>query len=963
MIENQNNLEAIFEAALELPPKERPAYLDRACGSDQLLRQQVERLLRNLHRAGKFLTQCEKHAPERTLSLDVPSEKPGDCIGRYKLLEKLGEGGFGVVYMAEQKQPVKRRVALKIIKIGMDTREVVARFEAERQALAMMDHPNIAKIFDAGATESTLTPALSHPTGEGAPKAEVGAGFPLPTADAPHPLPSDGRGIKGEGHSPLRTPHSALPAGRPYFVMELVRGIRITDYCDQKNLSTRERLDLFMLICQAVQHAHQKGIIHRDLKPSNILVTVNDGVAVPKVIDFGIAKATQAELTGKTLFTRFHQFLGTPAYMSPEQAEMTSVDIDTRSDIYSLGVLLYELLTGKTPFDASELLKAGLDEMRRTIREVEPVKPSTRLTQERLTRLPGSGKSEIRNPKSEIEKDLDWIVMKCLEKDRARRYETANGLGSDIQRHLNNEPVVACPPSSLYRFQKMVRRNKLAFAAAGAIAVALVIGLAIALWQSVEKTRAYHRAIAAENAAQTEAQILKDMLEGAGPEVAKGRDATLLLEILDKTAERISNELTNQPEVEADLQNIIGSTYRDLGQYKKAELILRRALAANKRLHREGALVVRDSLKQLSGALYQQGSLAESEVLSRESLALTRKLLGNEHADVVSALNGLTENLTSQGKFAEAKVIGQEALALTKKVAGLSDSDLASQRMRLAEVDRNLGNYAEAEAGFREAVAIMRKASSADNNPDLAAALNDLANVLADEKKFAEAEAVFREGLALDRRLLGETHPQLVVKIVNLAGLLAEDKKYDEAERLGREAVELASKLPAGNEKRLAFSLHTLAETLRREKKFAEAEGVAREGLAAARKVLADDPALVFVVENFASILEAQSNSDEAEPLRREVLAIRKKTLDPQHPLLGQSLYRLGEVLTKQRKFAEAEERLREALAMANRFPGNDYVNPTNVLEQLNNVLAAQGKPAEVNKPIDPAPAAPNDNK
>src|SRR5213075_3168344 len=360
----------------------------------------------------------------RTIKLELPSEeKPGTIIGRYKILEKIGEGGFGAVYVAEQREPVKRRVALKIIKLGMDTRQVVARFEAERQALALMDHPNIAKVFDAGATET----------------------------------------------------------GRPFFVMELVRGIRITDYCDRHQLPTRERLDLFINVCHAVQHAHQKGIIHRDLKPSNILVADHDGVPVPKVIDFGIAKATTDQpLTDKTLFTAFEQFIGTPAYMSPEQARMSGLDLDTRTDIYSLGVLLYELLTGKTPFDAQDLLAAGLDEMRRTINEKEPARPSTRLS----TMLEGELTSTAKHRRTEAPKlvhlirgDLDWIVMKALEKDRARRYETANGLAMDVQRYLIDEPVVARPPSNLYRFQKLASRNKLAFAAAGAVTAALIIGL------------------------------------------------------------------------------------------------------------------------------------------------------------------------------------------------------------------------------------------------------------------------------------------------------------------------------------------------------------------------------------------------------------------------------------------------------------------------------------------------------
>ncbi|MBI3414273.1 MAG: protein kinase [Verrucomicrobia bacterium] len=423
MNEQNKSLRTIFNEAAELADAARRAeYLQRACGTDADLRRKLEDLLSAHSDAGGFLGD----GGATTVLAPTPiTERAGDRIGRYKLLQQIGEGGCGVVYMAEQEEPIRRRVALKVIKLGMDTKSVIARFEAERQALALMDHPNIAKVFDGGATD----------------------------------------------------------AGRPFFVMELVRGVRITDYCDEAKLSTRERLDLFIKVCQAIQHAHQKGIIHRDIKPSNILVTVNDGVAVPKVIDFGIAKATEARLTDKTLFTQFEALIGTPAYMSPEQAVMTSLDIDTRSDIYSLGVLLYEMLTGKTPFDAKELLASGIDEMRRTIREQEPVRPSTRLS----TMLEGELTTTAKHRQSEALKlinllrgDVDWIVMKCLEKDRARRYDTANGLASDIQRHLNNEAVLARPPSAAYRFQKLVRRNKLAFAAATAVAAALVIGLGAA---------------------------------------------------------------------------------------------------------------------------------------------------------------------------------------------------------------------------------------------------------------------------------------------------------------------------------------------------------------------------------------------------------------------------------------------------------------------------------------------------
>src|SRR5229473_1946702 len=431
---------------------------------------------------GAVLQPAQVPPDEPTIRMEPsPDAEAHERIGRYKILQKIGEGGCGVVYMADQEEPVKRRVALKVIKLGMDTRQVIARFEAERQALALMDHPNIAKVLDGGATDT----------------------------------------------------------GRPYFVMELVRGIKITDFCDQNNLSTQDRLKLFIQVCQAIQHAHQKGVIHRDIKPSNILVTVNDGLPVPKVIDFGIAKATQGRLTDHTFFTAFEQFIGTPAYMSPEQAVMTSLDIDTRSDIYSLGVLLYELLTGKTPFDSKELLEAGLDAMRRTIQEQEPQRPSTKLStmvEGELTTTAKRRHTDAPKLISDVRGDLDWIVMKCLEKDRARRYETANGLASDLQRHLDEEPVNACPPNQIYRFQKLVRRNKLAFAAAAAVAASLLIGLGISTWMffqeraaKQEQARLRLQAQAKEQKAQTEAakseqvaRFLEDMLQGVGPSVTLG---------------------------------------------------------------------------------------------------------------------------------------------------------------------------------------------------------------------------------------------------------------------------------------------------------------------------------------------------------------------------------------------------------------------------------------------------------
>jgi serine/threonine protein kinase len=526
--------EDVYYSALELTsPEQRMAFLDRACQGDAVLRSLVDKLLASQPQAEKFfqeggvarfpigeLAQSLVDTPGPAGNIDAlarADESIGTCIGPYKLLQKIGEGGCGVVYMAEQEKPVRRRVALKVIKLGMDTKSVVARFEAERQALALMDHPNISRVLDAGATES----------------------------------------------------------GRPYFVMELVRGIKITEYCDQNQLETWERLKLFIQVCQAIQHAHQKGVIHRDIKPSNILVTIIDGLPVPKVIDFGIAKAIAGRLTDNTIFTAYEQFIGTPAYMSPEQAVMSGVDVDTRSDIYSLGVLLYELLTGRTPFETKELMERGIDGLRRTLQEQEPQRPSavvTTMEGSALTQVARSRHAEPLNLISLLSGDLDWIVIRALEKDRARRYETANGLAMDVQRFLDNEPVVARPPSRVYRLQKLVRRNKTTFIAGTMVAVTLIVGFGLSTWFWHQEREARKRAVVAERQA-LDAEQQQERLRMAAEDHQRITEAAFLVsqgrnEEADQMVDKVS-EL--KPSLEAEqVLRALGAWHALRGEWAQA---------------------------------------------------------------------------------------------------------------------------------------------------------------------------------------------------------------------------------------------------------------------------------------------------------------------------------------------------------------------------------------------------------
>ncbi len=852
---------------------------------------------------------------QATLSTEAMpvTEKIGDKIGHYKLLQQIGEGGCGVVYMAEQEEPLRRRVAFKVIKLGMDTRQVIARFEAERQALALMDHPNIAKVLDAGATET----------------------------------------------------------GRPYFVMELVRGIRITDYCDQNNLSTQERLDLFTPVCHAIQHAHQKGIIHRDIKPSNILVTLHDGRPVPKVIDFGIAKATEQKLTDKTLFTAFEQVIGTPAYMSPEQAEMSGLDIDTRSDIYSLGVLLYELLTGKTPFDAKELILAGLEGMRRMIREKEPVRPSTKISTLRAEeQTTVARRRHVEAPKliHLVRGDLDWIVMKCLEKDRTRRYPTADGLALDIDRHLKNEPVEARSPSAAYRFRKLVRRNKLAFAAAGAVTAALVLGLSLSTYlffkerdsrqraEKAERTQSQLRQRAEANELKAEAeaakrqqvaQFFKDMLEGVGPSVALGRDTDLLKEILQKTATRVGRDLTNQPGVEIELRATIGTVYRELGAFDEAERMYQAALDLESRLGKEESADYAQLLNAMSQVLCSKSKFQEAEAMGRRALAIQRKVLPPDHADIALTLNNLSAFAHAQGKFSAAEELQREALAMRKRLFKGDHANLAESLDNLASTLWVQDKLAEAETYQREALAMRQRLYGAES-PEAAYSMNSLANLLFREGKMEDSESLFRQTLAVRQKVLGPAHPDIGTSLNNLGGILLSRSKWSEAETNLLEGLAMRQRFLGTNHVDIAESLNNLAVLYQRQGRLAEAETTQTEQIRLSRRLLGEHPRTASSLNNLAIVLRDEGKLEQAEKMQREALEMYRKLLGNQHQDVALCLHNLGRVLRTAGRLPEAESCYRQALDIYRAILGADHAVCIVVLGELALTLEYAGKLAEI---------------
>jgi tetratricopeptide (TPR) repeat protein len=865
--------ETIFEAARQIAkPTERAAYLEEKCLGDVDLRRRVEELLQANEAAMTFLEEPggaaapDRKKPRPTVKVSftnvaTPGEGPGMRIGRYKLLQQIGEGGCGTVFMAEQEEPVRRRVALKLIKLGMDTRQVVARFEAERQALAMMDHPNIAKVFDAGVTDS----------------------------------------------------------GRPYFVMELVRGIPITRYCDEQRLDTEARLRIFMDVCAGVQHAHQKGIIHRDIKPSNILVTQRGDKAWPMVIDFGIAKATQGRLTDRTLFTAFEQFIGTPAYMSPEQAGLSGLDIDTRSDIYSLGVLLYELLTGSPPFNPKTLNNAGLEEIRRIIREDEPPRPSTRLstlTAEDLTTMARNHSANPRRVAVMLRGDLDWVVMKALEKDRDRRYESANVFAADLERFLRHEAVSAVAPSATYKLQKFVRRNRRGVAAALVIAALLVVGITATTWLAVIATRAKNQAAREAVRSAEVAQFLKEMLEGVGPARARGRDTAMLREILDNAARRVGTDLTNQPAVEIELSTTIGRTYRAIGSLSDAEKLNAAAYYRALRVFGPSHTNVVITMEELGWTLRELGRFAEATNVFAQAITLSRNLVGEDTALTAGPMHRLGSVYADLGQFAEAERLLLRSGDILRRKLGPGNLQTLHARQNLAALYFRQQKLTELEPVIMSALADAR-ISLGDENPLTQTMKVLLALLRQDQGRFEEAEKLHTEVLASKRHILGDAHPNTLASMDNLAVVYGYQGRFAEAEVLTRTALSLYAKLGISPNRDVAAIQVNHAEYLRNLGRHAEAEAEFQRVIATDSSTMPEnDPFLLEARNSLAVLLALRGRWVEAETLGRDIVRIRRANLPADDLTLAESVVHLAGILFAEGKTTEAEPLAREAIAV-----------------------------------------------
>jgi len=778
-------------------------------------------------------------------------------IGPYRLLEILGEGGMGEVWLAEQTKPIHRRVALKLIKTGMDTKAVVARFESERQALALMDHANIAKVFDAGATSE----------------------------------------------------------GRPYFVMEYVPGLPITEYCDKHCLTIVERLELFTQVCDGVQHAHQKAIIHRDLKPSNVLVIEQDNKAVPKIIDFGLAKATAQRLTDKSIFTELGMMLGTPAYMSPEQADPDEQNIDTRTDVYSLGVILYQLLVGMLPFEGQAPRAGTLEAILRMIREQEPPKPSTKVRSlgDTTKALAEKRQLEPRLFARRLSGELDWITMKALAKDRARRYASPAELGADIRRHLNDEPVLAGPPSTLYRASKFVRRHRLGVVSA-ATALLLLIAFATAMAiQARRIAKERDRANRQTEVSQRVADFMTNIFKVSDPSAARGNTITAR-EILDKGSTQIEIGLSKDPEVQAQLMQVMGDVYGNLGIYPRAEVLLRHALEIRQRdLGMENAVTL-TTIDSLGWTLEEEGHYAEAEKLQRQTVDVERRVLGPEHGETLRSMNSLALTLEREGRYTAAEELQRQTIDGENRTFGPENAATLSTMHALGGVLSAEARYAEAEKLDRETLEIETRVLGPDHLSTVGT-MQNLALALASETRYAEAEKVDRKILDIRRRVLGPEHPATLATMNNLANVLGSEGRYADAEKLHRETLAIRSRVLGLEHPDTLGSMVDLSADLTSQGHFAEAEKLDREALDIQTRTLGPENAdTLRTMGNVADDLIKDHKDNQAEKMLNQVLAIQIRVLGPDSDSAAASKYNLGSIALHRGRREEALSRLRDAV-------------------------------------------------
>jgi non-specific serine/threonine protein kinase/serine/threonine-protein kinase len=846
--DRNNRIAELFRRACELDPEDRAAFLDDACKGDVELRAEVDSLLARDQELGE-LSPTE---PERPGAHDVVPER----IAHYRIIRELGHGGMGVVYLAEQEDPIRRQVAVKVIRTGFDSESVIARFGVERQALALMSHSNVARVFDAGTTDE----------------------------------------------------------GRPYFVMEYVDGVPITEYCDAHRLSTRDRLTLFAQVCGGVQHAHQKGVIHRDLKPSNVLVTVEEGKPLPKIIDFGLAKATERWLTERTFFTQMGMLVGTPEYMSPEQADLESDDIDTRTDVYSLGVLLYELLVGARPFEAADLRRAALAEMLRRIREDEPSKPSTRLLGDASRESAERRDSDPVSLAREIRGDLDWITMKALEKDRARRYDSPSDLARDVERHLRHEPVLAGPPSAAYRMKKFIGRHRFGVLAA-TVGVVALIGFAATM--AVQARR-----IASESDRVRQANVELESVVKFQAGMLSGMDTAGIGErLMEDLKRRVAETSRDRGLSDADAEAVVRSfedAVRSVNATDAAlrlidEEILARAIETLEKQFEEQPLI--DArLRGTIGVTYSNlGLHSQAEPRLQHALDTRRRILGTDHPDTLASMHTLTALYFKQGRYDEAETLILEALEGLERVLGDNHWQTLDSMDTLANVYGEQGRYAEGEAIYREIIDKQRHVLG-ENHTYTLASMNNLAGTLVRQGRYSEAEEIIGKALNVHRREWGEEHPGTLLSLTMLGGVYAAQGRYGEAEPVFRELVTIYSRVLGGEHPRTLGSMANLADTYAKQGRYEEAEALTSRVLRIQRRVLGEEhPYTLIVMSNLGDIYRRQRRFSQAESLLNQALQTRINVLGENHPALRYTYYNLGCLAAARGKREEALNLLREA--------------------------------------------------